>query len=149
MTVTEGGGRRAIRQKFEDVYLPALKANFLVWPMVQMLNFRVMPRPYQIVSPIAASSFSRSANLADAYLLSPSCQRLVSSGLHICPLQTHPMSQLEALGLLRRLMEAKEVNIWRASGYCIVLVARVKTDFPSSGGWTLAHLGFSDGALRR
>jgi len=48
MTVTEGGGRRAIMRKFEDVYLPALKANFLVWPLVQILNFRIMPIQYQI-----------------------------------------------------------------------------------------------------
>ncbi|KAK3672484.1 hypothetical protein LTR78_007534 [Recurvomyces mirabilis] len=29
MTVAEGGGRRAVAKKFQDVYLPALKANFL------------------------------------------------------------------------------------------------------------------------
>lgn len=50
MTVTEGGGRRAILKKFEEVYLPALKANFLVWPMVQFINFRMMPIRFQIVS---------------------------------------------------------------------------------------------------
>lgn len=50
MTVTEGGGRRAVARKFQDVYLPALKANFMVWPAVQFLNFRVIPLPYQIVS---------------------------------------------------------------------------------------------------
>lgn len=48
MTVTEGGGRRAVSKKFQDVYLPALKANFLVWPAVQMLNFRVIPIQFQI-----------------------------------------------------------------------------------------------------
>ncbi|KAL8938904.1 MAG: hypothetical protein Q9216_003648 [Gyalolechia sp. 2 TL-2023] len=48
MTVTEGGGRRAVARKFQDVYLPALKANFMVWPAVQFLNFRVIPLPYQI-----------------------------------------------------------------------------------------------------
>lgn len=50
MTVTEGGGRRAVARKFQDVYLPALKANFMLWPAVQFLNFRVVPLPYQIVS---------------------------------------------------------------------------------------------------
>lgn len=49
MTVTEGGGRRAVTRKFQDVYLPALKANFMLWPMVQMLNFRVIPLQFQIV----------------------------------------------------------------------------------------------------
>ena len=50
MTVTEGGGRRAVARKFQDVYLPALKANFMLWPMVQILNFRVIPLQFQIVS---------------------------------------------------------------------------------------------------
>ena len=50
MTVTEGGGRRAVARKFQDVYLPALKANFMLWPAVQMLNFRVIPLQFQIVS---------------------------------------------------------------------------------------------------
>jgi len=50
MTVCEGGGRRAITRKFQDVYVPALKANFIVWPAVQLINFRVMPIQFQIVS---------------------------------------------------------------------------------------------------
>lgn len=49
MTVTEGGGRRAVARKFQDVYFPALKANFMLWPLVQFLNFRVVPLQYQIV----------------------------------------------------------------------------------------------------
>ncbi|CZT24574.1 probable peroxisomal membrane protein MPV17 and related proteins [Ramularia collo-cygni] len=48
MTVAEGGGRRAVVRKFQDVYLPSLKANFIVWPLVQVLNFRVMPIQFQI-----------------------------------------------------------------------------------------------------
>ncbi|EME50373.1 hypothetical protein DOTSEDRAFT_69032 [Dothistroma septosporum NZE10] len=48
MTVAEGGGRKAVAKKFQDVYLPALKANFLVWPLVQVLNFRVIPIQFQI-----------------------------------------------------------------------------------------------------
>lgn len=51
MTVAEGGGRRAVQKKFQDVYIPALKANYIVWPAVQMINFRVMPIQFQIVSP--------------------------------------------------------------------------------------------------
>ena len=50
MTVAEGGGKRAVMRKFQDVYLPALKANFIVWPLVQVLNFRVIPIQFQIVS---------------------------------------------------------------------------------------------------
>ena len=50
MTVAEGGGRRAVSRKFQDVYLPSLKANWTLWPAVQLLNFRVVPLPFQIVS---------------------------------------------------------------------------------------------------
>ncbi|KAF2145525.1 uncharacterized protein K452DRAFT_264621 [Aplosporella prunicola CBS 121167] len=48
MTVAEGGGKRAVARKFQDVYVPALKANYIVWPAVQILNFRVMPIQFQI-----------------------------------------------------------------------------------------------------
>ncbi|KAI9698959.1 MAG: hypothetical protein M1836_003148 [Candelina mexicana] len=48
MTVAEGGGRRAVSRKLQDVYLPALKANFMLWPAVQMINFRLMPIQFQI-----------------------------------------------------------------------------------------------------
>lgn len=56
MTVAEGGGKRAVTRKFQDVYVPALKANFMVWPCVQILNFRVMPIQLQIVSLSSISS---------------------------------------------------------------------------------------------
>ncbi|KAM5454677.1 Protein required for ethanol metabolism [Microsporum audouinii] len=48
MTVAEGGGRRALSRKFEDVYLPTLKANFVLWPAVQIMNFRLIPIQFQI-----------------------------------------------------------------------------------------------------
>ncbi|KAJ5821865.1 uncharacterized protein N7525_011149 [Penicillium rubens] len=48
MTIAEGGGRRALTHKFRDVYLPTLKANFVLWPAVQILNFRVIPIQFQI-----------------------------------------------------------------------------------------------------
>ncbi|GAB7350950.1 hypothetical protein MBLNU459_g1456t1 [Dothideomycetes sp. NU459] len=48
MTVAEGGGKRAVARKFQEVYIPALKANYMVWPAVQMLNFRVLPIQFQI-----------------------------------------------------------------------------------------------------
>ncbi len=50
MTVAEGGGRRAVAHKLQDVYLPALKANYVIWPTVQVLNFRVTPLQFQLVS---------------------------------------------------------------------------------------------------
>ncbi len=49
MTVAEGGGRRAIGRKLQDVYLPSLKANYLIWPAVQMLNFSLVPLQFQLV----------------------------------------------------------------------------------------------------
>ncbi|KAL4930197.1 Mpv17/PMP22 family protein [Aspergillus undulatus] len=48
MTIAEGGGRRALTRKFQDVYLSTLKANFVLWPAVQVLNFRVVPIQFQI-----------------------------------------------------------------------------------------------------
>jgi len=48
MTVAEGGGRREITKKFQDVYVPTLRANYILWPAVQILNFRVLPLQFQI-----------------------------------------------------------------------------------------------------
>ncbi|KIW99695.1 uncharacterized protein Z518_11108 [Rhinocladiella mackenziei CBS 650.93] len=48
MTVAEGGGRPDIIKKFQDVYVPTLRANYILWPAVQILNFRVMPLQFQI-----------------------------------------------------------------------------------------------------
>jgi protein Mpv17 len=55
MTVAEGGGRRAISHKLREMYLPTLKANFMVWPAVQIINFRVMPIQFQLVGPSKCS----------------------------------------------------------------------------------------------
>lgn len=48
MTIAEGGGRRAVYQKMRDMYVPTLKANYMVWPAVQVINFRVMPVQFQL-----------------------------------------------------------------------------------------------------
>lgn len=48
MTVAEGGGKRQVIKKFQDIYIPTLKANWLIWPAVQLLNFRVVPLRFQI-----------------------------------------------------------------------------------------------------
>jgi protein Mpv17 len=68
MTVAEGGGKRAVAKKFQDVYIPALKANFIVWPAVQLLNFRVMPIQFQIVSTRLNSHHVPDANLAQPFV---------------------------------------------------------------------------------
>lgn len=54
MTLAEGGGKRAVAHKMRDMYVPTLRANFLVWPAVQMINFRLMPVQFQLVSPAMA-----------------------------------------------------------------------------------------------
>ncbi|KAI9816402.1 MAG: hypothetical protein M1832_005069 [Thelocarpon impressellum] len=48
MTVAEGGGKRAITRKFQDVYMPALKAMYIIWPAVQIINFRLIPLQFQL-----------------------------------------------------------------------------------------------------
>ncbi|ROW14052.1 hypothetical protein VPNG_04021 [Cytospora leucostoma] len=48
MTLAEGGGRRAVYSKLRDMYLPTLKANYVVWPAVQVINFRLMPVQFQL-----------------------------------------------------------------------------------------------------
>lgn len=50
MTLAEGGGKDAVKHKLLDMYLPTLKANYMLWPAVQILNFRVMPVRFQLVS---------------------------------------------------------------------------------------------------
>jgi len=76
MTVAEGGGRKAVGKKFQDVYLPALKANFIVWPAVQMLNFRVIPIQFQIpfVSTIGIfwTAYLSLTNSSDEPVVTPS-----------------------------------------------------------------------------
>ncbi|TLS31374.1 hypothetical protein PpBr36_03436 [Pyricularia pennisetigena] len=49
MTIAEGGGRRAVQNKLRDMYVPTLKANFAIWPAVQVINFRLMPVQFQLV----------------------------------------------------------------------------------------------------
>ncbi|KAK3324417.1 hypothetical protein B0T19DRAFT_230165 [Cercophora scortea] len=48
MTIAEGGGKRAVYQKIRDMYVPTLKANYMVWPAVQIINFRLMPVQFQL-----------------------------------------------------------------------------------------------------
>lgn len=79
MTVAEGGDKNAVLRKFRDVYVPSLKANYIVWPAVQIINFRLMPIQYQIVS-FQPSEVPKL--LADDPLSSPLSQRLELLGPH-------------------------------------------------------------------
>lgn len=58
MTVAEGGGRRAVMSKLRDMYVPTLKANYAVWPAVQVINFRLMPVQFQLVSTMLPNKHS-------------------------------------------------------------------------------------------
>jgi len=44
----EGRTRHQIKQKYQDLYAPALIANWKVWPLAQLINFRYMPLPYRV-----------------------------------------------------------------------------------------------------
>lgn len=57
MTLAEGGGRREVGHKLRDMYVPTLKANYMVWPAVQVVNFRLMPVQFQLVSTLLAPDF--------------------------------------------------------------------------------------------
>lgn len=48
MTYAEGGDSKAVRKRLSHVYIPTLKANYMLWPAVQMLNFRIMPLQFQL-----------------------------------------------------------------------------------------------------
>ena len=96
MTATEGGGTKAIKKKFNDVYLPALKANWVLvasnssplsssslfplymltttnrlWPAVQIINFRFMPLQFQIVSSSNNVSIARTNPVSYTHLTLP------------------------------------------------------------------------------
>lgn len=84
MTVAEGGGKRAVMRKFQDVYLPAMKAMYIIWPAVQIVNFRLMPLQFQLVSvPLIYGYPSRAASVV--FILttvrSHLCRLSVSRGL--------------------------------------------------------------------
>jgi len=48
MGIMEGCSVDQIREKYGDMYIPALFANWRVWPLAQLINFRYMPLPYRV-----------------------------------------------------------------------------------------------------
>jgi len=48
MGIMEGHDKTHIRAKFSDIYNQALLANWKVWPLAQLINFRFMPLPYRV-----------------------------------------------------------------------------------------------------
>jgi hypothetical protein len=48
MGLVETGQWEGIKEKFRDAYMPALIANYKVWPAVQFINFKFMPLQYRL-----------------------------------------------------------------------------------------------------
>ncbi|KAI0336049.1 hypothetical protein GY45DRAFT_1402533 [Cubamyces sp. BRFM 1775] len=48
MGVMEGRDPKHIGERYKDLYKPALIANWQVWPLAQLINFRYMPLPYRV-----------------------------------------------------------------------------------------------------
>lgn len=48
MGMMEGRTRSQIKQKYQDLYGDAIVANWKVWPIAQLVNFRFMPLPYRV-----------------------------------------------------------------------------------------------------
>ncbi|CAD6565068.1 MAG: hypothetical protein TREMPRED_000794 [Tremellales sp. Tagirdzhanova-0007] len=48
MGIMEGKGPTEIKAKFSDMYFPALLANWKVWPLLQTVNFKLVPLPYRV-----------------------------------------------------------------------------------------------------
>ncbi|KAH9845956.1 hypothetical protein C2E23DRAFT_917661 [Lenzites betulinus] len=48
MGVMEGRDAHHIEQRYQDLYKPAILANWQVWPVAQLVNFHFMPLPYRV-----------------------------------------------------------------------------------------------------
>ncbi|CAO3698681.1 hypothetical protein G6F56_007378 [Rhizopus delemar] len=48
MGLSETGHWRGVLEKMKDAYVPALIANYKVWPAVQFINFKFMPLQYRL-----------------------------------------------------------------------------------------------------
>lgn len=52
--VLEGGDKFTLSEKIRKIYLSTMIANYMVWPLVQFINFLVMPNKFQV--PFSSSS---------------------------------------------------------------------------------------------
>ncbi|KAK0551317.1 hypothetical protein OC861_002409 [Tilletia horrida] len=48
MGIMEGRSLSGIKDKFSEMYFPALLANWQLWPLVQLVNFRFVPLRYRV-----------------------------------------------------------------------------------------------------
>ena len=46
MAVLEGG---SVKDKLEKSYVPALTANYMIWPFVQLVNFKFVPLHHRVL----------------------------------------------------------------------------------------------------
>lgn len=104
MTVAEGGGRRAVSQKLRDMYVPTLKANYVVWPAVQIVNFRLMPVQFQLVCLVIFGGFIvfNDNPLIFVTIQSPLSRPLVLRGRLTCRSQTPPTRFILILGSMKQ-----------------------------------------------
>lgn len=110
MTVAEGGGRRAISNKLRDMYVPTLKANYVIWPAVQIVNFRLMPVQFQLVSHNPRLFVSGRADKTSLL-----CRLLVLPGLLTCLWPTLRANRLRCQHGVVNAMLDKEHSILMAN----------------------------------
>lgn len=48
MGIMEGRNKLHIQEKYRDLYKPLILANWQVWPVAQLINFRFMPLAYRV-----------------------------------------------------------------------------------------------------
>ncbi|KAJ7169660.1 hypothetical protein C8R46DRAFT_1089559 [Mycena filopes] len=48
MGILEGRSRKQIAQKYSDLFMPAIRTNWTVWPVLQLVNYRFMPLAYRV-----------------------------------------------------------------------------------------------------
>ncbi|CCH45511.1 Vacuolar membrane protein [Wickerhamomyces ciferrii] len=46
--VLEGGNKFTLSEKIRKIYFSTLIANYMVWPLVQFINFLIMPKQFQV-----------------------------------------------------------------------------------------------------
>ncbi|CEP24281.1 unnamed protein product [Cyberlindnera jadinii] len=65
--VLEGGDKVTLNDKIQKIYLSTLAANWMVWPLVQFINFLVMPRRFQVPFSSSGELYAFSSNLVPMY----------------------------------------------------------------------------------
>jgi protein Mpv17 len=48
-TLLSGGSSQDVKEKLDKEFWPTLKANWMLWPGAQLVNFGMVPVPYQVL----------------------------------------------------------------------------------------------------